>query len=93
MLPFHNRKTGKIALSVIITLMSHIIAVDIGGTHIRAAAFEPDSIKPLSHKRAKTLASEPGVFDRLVHTIETVWQKDVAAIGIASPGPPGNISR
>ena len=67
--------------------MSRIIAVDIGGTHIRAAAFEPDSIKPLSHKRAKTLASEPGVFDRLVHIIESVWQKNISAIGIASPGP------
>jgi len=67
--------------------MSQIIAVDIGGTHIRVAAYEPNSIKPLSHKRTKTLASEPGVFDRLVHAIEFVWQKNVAAIGIASPGP------
>jgi glucokinase len=72
---------------VIIAQMSQIIAVDIGGTHIRAAAYEPHSTKPLSHKRTKTLASEPGVFDRLVHAIESVWQKDVSAIGIASPGP------
>jgi len=67
--------------------MSQIIAVDIGGTHIRVAAYESNSTKPLSHKRTKTLASEPGVFDRLVYAIEAVWQKDVVAIGIASPGP------
>ncbi len=67
--------------------MSQIIAVDIGGTHIRVAAYEPNSTKPLSHKRTKTLASQPGVFDRLVHAVEGVWQKNIAAIGIASPGP------
>ena len=67
--------------------MSLTIAVDIGGTHIRVAAYEPNSTKPLSHQRTKTLAGEPGVFDRLVHAIESVWQKDVSAIGIASPGP------
>jgi glucokinase len=74
-------------LSVIIGLMSKIIAVDIGGTHIRAAAFEPNSTKPLTHKRTKTLANEPGVFERLVHAIESVWQADVSVIGIACPGP------
>ena len=67
--------------------MSPTIAVDMGGTHIRVAAYAPNSTKPLSHKRTKTLASEPGVYDRLVHAIESVWQKDVSAIGIASPGP------
>jgi glucokinase len=67
--------------------MSQIIAVDIGGTHIRVAAYEPNSTRPLSHKRTKTLADQPGVFDRLVHAIEGIWQKNIAAIGIASPGP------
>jgi glucokinase len=67
--------------------MSRIIAVDLGGTHIRVAAYEPNSTKPLSQKRTKTLANEPGVFDRLVHAVESVWQADVSAIGIASPGP------
>lgn len=83
----HIRETGKISPSVIIALMSQTIAVDIGGTHIRVAAYEPNSIKPLAHHRTKSLATEPGVFDRLVKAIETVWQADVTAIGIASPGP------
>lgn len=68
--------------------MSLIVAVDIGGTHIRAAAYESDSITPLFHQRTRSRATETGVFDRLVQTIESVWQPGkVDAIGIASPGP------
>ena len=68
--------------------MSHTVAVDIGGTHIRVAVYEPDSIKPIAHQRTRSLAKEPGVFDRLAQTIEAVWpQGTVGAIGIASPGP------
>lgn len=74
--------------SVIITCMSLTAAVDIGGTHIRVAMYEPDSTTPVSHHRTRSQANEPGVFDRLVQAIESVWQKDrVEAIGIASPGP------
>jgi len=69
--------------------MSLTIAIDIGGTHIRAAAYDPDgSVEPVAHTRAKSLAHMPGVFDRLVSAVETVWQNgQVSAIGIASPGP------
>jgi glucokinase len=68
--------------------MSLIVAVDIGGTQIRAAAYEPNSITPFAQKRTRTKASEPGVFDRLVQTIQAVWQPgNVDAIGMASPGP------
>ena len=68
--------------------MNIIVAVDIGGTQIRAAAYEPDSITPIAQNKTRTLARVPGVFDRLVQTIEAVWQPgSVDAIGIASPGP------
>lgn len=68
--------------------MSLIVAVDIGGTHIRVAAYEPNSTTPLFHKRTRSHATEPGVFDRLVEAIESVWQAgNVDAIGMASPGP------
>ena len=68
--------------------MSLTAAVDIGGTHIRVAMYEPDSTTPVSHHRTRSHANEPGVFDRLVQALESVWQKDrVKAIGIASPGP------
>jgi glucokinase len=68
--------------------MSHTVAVDIGGTQIRVALYEPDSIKPVTHKRTRSLASQPGVYERLERAIESVWPQDgVKAIGIASPGP------
>ena len=68
--------------------MSHTIAVDIGGTQIRVAVYEPDSIKPIALQRTHSLAKEPGVFNRLAQTIESIWPNGtVGAIGIASPGP------
>lgn len=68
--------------------MSLTIAVDIGGTHIRTAVYTHESITPLTHHRVRSLALEPGVFDRLVQAVESVWPKEaVDAIGIASPGP------
>ena len=68
--------------------MDLIVAVDIGGTHIRAAVYEPNSILPLNHHRTRSNATEAGVYNRLVRAIEAVWPKEkVDAIGIASPGP------
>ena len=68
--------------------MSHTIAVDIGGTHIRVALYKPDSIQPVAHQRTRSLGNEPGVYDRLERAIESIWPQDgVRAIGIASPGP------
>jgi glucokinase len=68
--------------------MSLIVAVDIGGTQIRAAAYEPNSVIPFAQKKTRTRTNEPGVFDRLVQAIEAIWQHgNVDAIGIASPGP------
>ncbi len=69
--------------------MNAFVAVDIGGTHIRAAAYETDNITPLTHKRTRSYAKQPGTFDRLVEAIEAAWPADrtVKAIGMASPGP------
>jgi len=68
-------------------LMTKTIAIDIGGTHIRVATFEPNNLNPINHYRTQTLASEPGVFERLVQAVEEVWSDNVSSIGIASPGP------
>lgn len=69
--------------------MTTIVAVDIGGTHMRAASYSQDDITPIKHKRIRTLASEPGGFERLTGVIEDVWPQGeaVSAIGIGSPGP------
>jgi len=69
--------------------MNTFVAVDIGGTHIRAAAYESDNTTPLTHNRTRSYGKEPGTFDRLVKTIEAAWPEDreVKAISMASPGP------
>ena len=69
--------------------MGTIIAVDIGGTHLRAALYEPEDTQPFIHKRIRTHTEEPGVYGRMEALIESIWPKDgdVAAIGVASPGP------
>ena len=81
---FHFREVLSI-----ITRMKTFVAVDIGGTHIRVAIYEPDNIKPLIYERTRTNAREPGIFDRLVKVIESIWPEDdsIQAIGMASPGP------
>lgn len=69
--------------------MGTIVAVDVGGTHLRAALYEPENTKPISHERVETRNGEPGVYKRLEAVVESVWPKDgkVDAIGVASPGP------
>jgi glucokinase len=68
--------------------MSLTIAVDLGGTHIRVAAYPPESITPINHQRTRSYAGEPGVYDRVAKAIESVWSdQEISAIGIASPGP------
>lgn len=69
--------------------MPTIVAVDIGGTQMRAAAYTQDKPSPSKHKKIATLASEPGGLERLIHVIEDVWPKNdgVSAIGLGSPGP------
>ena len=69
--------------------MGTIIAIDVGGTHLRAALYEPDNTQPIAHQRVRTNSNEPGVYERLEAVVESVWPKDgkVDAIGVASPGP------
>lgn len=69
--------------------MPTIIAVDIGGTQIRAASYTSEKLEPIKQKKIATLASEPGGFERLIRVIDEVWPDGdkVEAIGLGSPGP------
>ena len=69
--------------------MGMVIAVDIGGTQLRAALYEIDNPTQIACERAGTLANTPGVYDRLRQVVQGVWPTtgEVLAIGIASPGP------
>jgi glucokinase len=73
----------------IIVRVGTIIAVDIGGTHLRAALYQPENPRPIAHERVETRADEPGVYERMRAVIKSIWPGDnsVLAIGVASPGP------
>jgi glucokinase len=69
--------------------MSVIIAVDVGGTQIRAAVYPRNQMRPSLLNRISTRNARATPLERLIQLIESVWPKDepVTAIGIASPGP------
>jgi len=68
--------------------MGVILAMDIGGTQLRAAVYPTNNKTPLEIKRAATRGQEPGAFDRLTALIDSIWpQEPVEAISIAIPGP------
>ena len=65
------------------------IALDIGGTHMRAAVFPENQDKPLLQKRIKTYAEGERSLDRLMALIREITPENQAiqSIGIAVPGP------
>jgi len=71
--------------------MFGIIAVDFGGTNIRAAYFPSPQPPPVSQNKTATLASEGpnAVITRLIQAIESQIPKGAVdlRIGIAAPGP------
>lgn len=73
--------------------MAHIVAVDLGGTHIRAAYFPTFEATPATQTKVETLASEgpDAVIERISQAIESQIPDGVAindiSIGIGAPGP------
>lgn len=69
--------------------MTSIIALDIGGTQMRAARFQLNSHTPELVRRIPTQSKEGDCLSRLVALIHSIWPEEggVAAIGIAVPGP------
>ncbi|MEW5939586.1 MAG: ROK family protein [Chloroflexota bacterium] len=71
------------------TNMGYVIAIDIGGTQLRAAVYAPGSQLPVQLRRIQSHAPGEKVFDRLVGLVDSVWPRDgqVEAIGVSAPGP------
>jgi len=68
--------------------MPSIVAIDIGGTQLRAAIYPSNSLIPTNVKRAPTLGLEDGAYDRLTTLIDSVWPKEkIEAVSLAVPGP------
>lgn len=68
--------------------MSLHIAVDVGGTQLRAACFSTDSLTPISLSKTPTQGVGTPL-ERLQDLIESLLPTDrpVASIGVAAPGP------
>ena len=68
--------------------MGMFIAVDAGGTQLRAAIYPHDSLIPRRVERIPTKDPTSNALERLESLIETIWPTDVAvsAIGVAAPG-------
>lgn len=69
--------------------MGSFIAVDLGGTQIRAALYPETDITPLAVRKIPTLSKTGATFERMCELIESIWpgQPGVNAIIVASPGP------
>ncbi len=69
--------------------MTTHIAIDIGGTRMRAATYTANNLTPTIINRIKTRKKNSQPQDRLKKLIASVWPDDdsIAAIGIAVPGP------
>ncbi len=69
--------------------MTVTLALDIGGTQMRAAAFPEDADAPVSQVRIPTYVNGETSLDRLVEVIHKVTPagETVQSIGIAVPGP------
>jgi glucokinase len=69
--------------------MSVHIAVDVGGTHIRAAVYSQESLEPQKLERTTTKDADSTPLERIKNLIASIWPEDetVQAIGIAAPGP------
>jgi glucokinase len=69
--------------------MSITLALDVGGTHMRAAVFPENERKPIHQTRIRTYADGETSLERLIHLIREITPVDetIQAIGIAVPGP------
>ncbi len=65
--------------------MSKVIAIDLGGTNLRAALVKDNKI--LKYIKKKTPKNKNDLLREMVDSIFCLMDKDVRAIGIGSPGP------
>jgi len=65
------------------------LALDVGGTHMRAAVFPENQSKPSHQTRIRTYAEGDSSLDRLMRLIREVTPpgERVQSVGIAVPGP------
>jgi glucokinase len=69
--------------------MNAHIAVDIGGTQLRAGLYFQNTIKPAKLEKILTHRDDETPLDRLISLISSIWPEDndISCIGVAAPGP------
>jgi glucokinase len=69
--------------------MTCYIAVDVGGTQIRAACYPDDSSTPAVVERIPTRIAGEDALERIISLIRYVWPEngEVQGVGVAAPGP------
>jgi glucokinase len=69
--------------------MDTYIAVDIGGTQLRAGVYPAGDTKPLANRRIPTQGKDQLPVDRVMELIASIWpmKHEVKGIGMAAPGP------
>ncbi len=69
--------------------MSHYIAVDIGGTRLRAACYPPEGLTAKEVNRIHTQGKENTPLERLIGLLRGIWPQEggVKVISVAVPGP------
>lgn len=65
--------------------MSKVIAIDLGGTNLRAALVKDNKI--LKYIKKKTPKNKNDLLKEMVDSIFSLMTEDVKAIGVGSPGP------
>ena len=67
--------------------MSHkpIIGVDLGGTNVRAGLISDNKIVKIESRSVTSTGSEDDVLKEVIATIEKIYEKDVAGIGVGVP--------
>jgi glucokinase len=65
------------------------LAIDVGGTQMRAAAFPANQTEPIRQKRKQTYVDGDTSIQRLIQLIQSIKGEDetIDAVGIAAPGP------
>lgn len=69
--------------------MTYHIAVDIGGTQMRAASYHEQHVEPHKIRRVATRDPSGNILDRLIALIASVYPEEgkVEALAVAAPGP------
>lgn len=70
-------------------MLRYYLAIDIGGTQLRASLFRTNSNQAVTTKKIATKAQNTKPIERLISLIESIWPSDgeVVRIGVAIPGP------